>query len=195
MFLQIVLRGISGVGKTTLRRLLTTAFLAKGYKVIVESKDQIRQEVARSRDMPYTYSEDEERMVSWIYKSRIHALLHPFQPNGPFANAILICDNTHVNLNQLQESEFCLNPQASIPTTPYKRALIEVGTFDSVSSKSNRFPKIIQRQRVQLVDSAVPLHNWCQIHFVPQYWIQDHSAIEDGVLELVNDLLNVKNKE
>ena len=43
MLLQIVLRGISGVGKTTLRKLLTAIFLQKGYKVVVESKDEIRQ--------------------------------------------------------------------------------------------------------------------------------------------------------
>ena len=83
MLLQIVLRGISGVGKTTLRKLLTAIFLQKGYKVVVESKDEIRQEVARSRKMPYSYSNEEERMVSFLYSSRVHALLHPFTPNGP----------------------------------------------------------------------------------------------------------------
>ena len=191
MLLQIVLRGISGVGKTTLRKLLTTAFLQRGYKVVVESKDEIRREVARSRGLPYTYSNEEERMVSFLYSSRVHALLHPHISDGPFQNAILICDNTHVNLKQLRESEFCIDDSSLLN---YKRALIEVGTFDSVSSKSHQYPKIVGRQRIQLVDSAVPLHNWCQIHYVPQFWINDHTAIEDGVCDIVNELLDIKNK-
>lgn len=191
MLLQIVLRGISGVGKTTLRRLLTTAFIQRGYKVIVESKDDIRREVARSRELPYAYSAEEERMVSFLYSSRIHALLHPHTNDGPFQNAILICDNTHVNMKQLRESEFCIDDSSLLN---YKRVLIEVGTFDSVSSKAHQYPKIVGRQRVQLVDSAVPLHNWCQIHYVPQFWINDHTAIEDGIYDLVEELLDIKNK-
>lgn len=191
MLLQIVLRGISGVGKTTLRKLLATAFLQRGYKVVVESKDEIRQEVARSRKIPYSYSNEEERMVSFLYASRVHALLHPFTPNGPFENAILICDNTHVNMGQLKESEFCLEDSSLLT---YKRALVEVGTYNSMSSKEYRYPKIIGRQRLQLLHSEVALHNWCQAHYVPQFWIDDHTAIEDGVHELVKSLLEIKNK-
>ena len=191
MLLQIVLRGISGVGKTTLRKLLTTAFIQRGYKVVVESKDEIRREVARSRELPYTYSVEEERMVSFLYSSRVHALLHPHTNDGPFQNAILICDNTHVNMKQLRESELCIDDSSLLN---YKRVLIEVGTFDSVSSKAHQYPKIVDRQRVQLVDSAVPLHNWCQIHYVPQFWINDHTAIEDGIYDLVEELLDIKNK-
>ena len=191
MLLQIVLRGISGVGKTTLRKLLTTAFLQRGYKVIIESKDEIRQEVARSRKIPYSYSNEEERMVSFLYSSRVHALLHPFTPNGPFNNAILICDNTHVNMNQLRESEFCIDDSSLLT---YKRVLIEVGMFSSRSSKSHRYPKIIARQRMQMVHSDIALHNWCQAHYVPQFWIDDHTAIEDGVHDLVESLLDIKNK-
>lgn len=191
MLLQIVLRGISGVGKTTLRKLLTTAFLQRGYKVVVECKDEIRREVARSRELPYTYSAEEERMVSFLYSSRVHALLHPHTRDGPFQNAILICDNTHVNMKQLKESEFCIDDNSLLN---YKRVLIEVGTFDSVSSKSHQYPKIVGRQRIQLVDSAVPLHNWCQIHYVPQFWINDHTAIEDGIYDIVEELLDIKNK-
>lgn len=191
MLLQIVLRGISGVGKTTLRKLLTAIFLQKGYKVIIESKDEIRQEVARSRKMPYSYTSEEEKMVSFLYSSRVHALLHPYTPNGPFQNAILICDNTHVNMKQLRESEFCLD-NSSVLT--YKRVLIEVGTYNSMSSKEHRYLKIIDRQRLQLLHSEVALHNWCQVHYVPQFWIDDHTAIEDGVYDLVEELLNIKNK-
>lgn len=191
MLLQIVLRGISGVGKTTLRKLLTTIFLQKGYKVIIESKDEIRQEVARSRKMPYSYTSEEEKMVSFLYSSRVHALLHPYTPDGPFQNAILICDNTHVNMKQLRESEFCLDDNSVLT---YKRVLIEVGTYNSMSSKEHRYLKIIDRQRLQLLHSEVALHNWCQVHYVPQFWIDDHTAIEDGVYDLVEELLNIKNK-
>lgn len=191
MLLQIVLRGISGVGKTTLRKLLTAIFLQKGYKVIIESKDEIRQEVARSRKMPYSYTSEEEKMVSFLYSSRVHALLHPYTPNGPFQNAILICDNTHVNMKQLRESEFCLDDNSVLT---YKRVLIEVGTYNSMSSKEHRYLKIIDRQRLQLLHSEVALHNWCQVHYVPQFWIDDHTAIEDGVYDLAEELLNIKNK-
>lgn len=191
MLLQIVLRGISGVGKSTLRKLLTAAFLRKGFKVVVQSKDDIRKEVERSHNSPYNYTEEEERLTSWLYTSRVHALLHPFKPENEFADCILICDNTHVNLKQLRESEFCIPDSDFIY---YKRVLIEVGTFDSLSSKEHKYPALIQRQRTQLIDSAVPLHNWCKIHYIPQFWINDHTAIEDGVADLVSDLIEIKKK-
>lgn len=195
MFLQIVLRGISGVGKTTLRKMLASAFISKGYKVIVESKDEIRKEVARTSGMPYVYSEQQEKLTSWLYQSRVHALLHPFEKKGPFSNAVLICDNTHVNMKQLQESEFCtlFDPKDNKPKR-YQRVLIEIGSFDSFSSKSYAFPKIVARQRVQWVDSSVPLHNWCQTHYIPQFWLNDHTAIEDGISDIVESLLEIKEK-
>ena len=37
--LQIVLRGISGVGKTTLREMLASAFISRKIPVIIQVKD------------------------------------------------------------------------------------------------------------------------------------------------------------
>ncbi|MGM9928298.1 MAG: ATP-binding protein [Bacillus sp. (in: firmicutes)] len=186
--LQIVLRGISGVGKTTLRKMLATAFISRQIPTTVQSKDEIRREIARTTGIPYQFSEQNERLASYVYASRIHALLHPSNKTS-FSECVLICDNTHVNPKQLRESEFLIddyNPNV-------KRALIEVGNPNSESSREPTNPDVVKRQREQMEKSSVELHNWCQIHYIPQYNIDDHSALETGIKELVEQLLEYKN--
>lgn len=186
--LQIVLRGISGVGKTTLREMLASAFISRKIPVIIQSKDEIRQEISRSRGEPYTFTAANERLASWIYTSRIHALLHPFTETS-FSDCVLICDNTHVNPKQLHESEWLTDEY----DPNIKRALIEIGDPRSRSSKEHTSPEVIERQRSEMMHSNLELHNWCQAHYIPQHWLPDHSALEDGIKELVEQLLEYKN--
>ena len=185
--LQIVLRGISGVGKTTLRKMLVKAFLSQNIPVIVQSKDEIRKEVERSRGLPYKFTADNEQLTSWIYSSRIHSLIHPFTKTS-FANCVLICDNTHVNSKQLHESEWLTDEYLPNVT----RVLIEIGDSYSKSSKEELFGDIVARQRKEMEKSNLELHNWCQTHYIPQYWIPGHSALEDGIQDLFQQLLEYK---
>ena len=61
MFLHIILRGISGVGKTTLRNRLVDFFRDHGVLVVVFSKDNIRKEIKRLMGIPqYTYTPEQE---------------------------------------------------------------------------------------------------------------------------------------
>ena len=186
--LQIVLRGISGVGKTTLRKMLATAFISHQIPTTVQSKDEIRREIERTTGLPYQFSEQNEHLASYVYASRVHALLHPSNKTS-FSECVLICDNTHVNPKQLRESEFLIddyNPNV-------KRALIEVGNPDSESTKESLNPDVIKRQRAQMEKSSVELHNWCKVHYIPEYNLSEHSALEDGIKELVEQLLEYKN--
>ena len=186
--LQIVLRGISGVGKTTLRKMLATAFISRQIPTTVQSKDEIRHEIERTTGLPYQFSEQNERLASYVYASRVHALLHPSNKTS-FSECVLICDNTHVNPKQLRESEFLIddyNPNV-------KRVLIEVGNPYSKSTKESLNPDVIKRQRTQMEKSNVELHNWCKVHYIPEYNLSEHSALEDGIKELVEQLLEYKN--
>ncbi|HZK47614.1 MAG TPA: hypothetical protein VFC64_06735, partial [Atopostipes sp.] len=74
-----------------------------------------------------------------------------------------------------------------------KRALIEIGDPRSRSSKEHTSPEVIERQRSEMMHSSLELHNWCQAHYIPQHWLPDHSALEDGIKELVEQLLEYKN--
>ena len=186
--LQVVLRGISGVGKTTLRKMLATAFISRQIPTTIQSKDEIREEIARTTGIPYQFSEQNERIASYVYSSRVHALLHPSNKTS-FSKCVLICDNTHVNPKQLRESEFLTeeyNPNV-------KRVLIEVGNPYSRSTKESINPDVVKRQRDEMEKSNVELHNWCRVHYIPEYNICEHSALEGGIREIVEQLLEYKN--
>lgn len=194
-FLQVILRGISGVGKSTIRRMISDFFVSKGVTVVILSKDDIREESARNFGTTYTYSPKAEAMTSYIYTSRLNALFSCIRDNE-FKDCVLICDNTHVNLRQLAESGLAIPPHEvpllMEPNRPYARALIEVGSEESVSAKEYAVGNfIISRQRTEMAESKEILHEWCCDKGIPMFYIGARKAIEDGLGDLLDQLFTM----
>lgn len=141
----LVLRGISGVGKTVLRKLLVGVLEKLGKKVQVVSKDEYRRFLEEREG--YHYSPSEEISVSRWYRRE-----YKEQANRKDLNYI-ICDNTH-----LRESEL------SIPCTPTGRVskivIIEVGGHNSPTRSLIPFD-VIQRQRKEMYEDRHALFIAC----------------------------------
>ena len=63
----------------------------------------------------------------------------------------------------------------------------------SRSTKESINPDVVKRQREEMEKSSVELHNWCRVHYIPEYNICEHSALEGGIREIVEQLLEYKN--
>lgn len=141
----LVLRGISGVGKTVLRKLLVKVLEKLGKKVKVISKDEYRRFLDEREGYHYTPSEE-------INTSRWYRREYKEQANRKDLNYI-ICDNTH-----LRESEL------AIPCTPTGRVskivIIEVGSYSS-ATRSLIHPDIIRRQRKEMYEDRNALFIAC----------------------------------
>lgn len=141
----LVLRGISGVGKTVLRKLLVKVLEKLGKKVKVISKDEYRRFLDEREGYHYTPSEE-------INTSRWYRREYKEQANRKDLNYI-ICDNTH-----LRESEL------SIPCTPTGRVskivIIDIGSYDA-PTRSLIPNDIIQRQRKELYENRHALFIAC----------------------------------
>ena len=141
----LVLRGISGVGKTVLRKLLVKVLEKIGKKVQVISKDEYRRFLDEREGYHYTPSE-EMKVTRWYRKE------YKEQANRKDLNYI-ICDNTHV-----RESEL------AIPCTPTghvsKIVIIEVGGYNS-ATRSLIPREVIQRQRRELYEDRNSLFIAC----------------------------------
>lgn len=184
MFLHIVLRGISGVGKTTLRNKLVKWFVAHGCQVVVFSKDQIRKEIKRYCGTPYVYSQKQEELCRTLYRTRLQAFFE--HPAGSFSNpgarVVIISDCTNTSLKALQDScfywpydlEWYYEALLDDAPVPIQQILIEVGTSLSLCHKhmkdSTGYDLAVQRQRLELEDSASTVRWWCMIsRGIPMY--------------------------
>ncbi len=196
VFLHIVLRGISGVGKTTLRNRLVDFFRDRGVAVVVFSKDNIRKEIKRLMGIPqYTYTPDQEAFCRKIYHSRLYNFLK--KPCGRFADpaslVVVISDCTNCSLEALNDSCFYWNN--SDPDENEKFAfldrhsgqrifqiLIEVGNWVSESRACRPLTNktILMRQGLQLIDSHDIVQEWCfDKRAIPIFSVQPHSTIEN----------------
>ena len=196
VFLHIVLRGISGVGKTTLRNRLVDFFRDHNVLVVVFSKDNIRKEIRRLMGLPqYTYTPDQELICRKIYHSRLYNFLK--KPCGRFADpstlVVVISDCTNCSLDALTDSCFYWND--SDPDENEKFAfldrrsgqrifqiLIEVGNWVSESRACRPLTNktILMRQGLQLIDSHDIVHEWCfDKRAIPMFSVQPHSTIEN----------------
>ena len=196
VFLHIVLRGISGVGKTTLRNRLVDFFRARDVAVVVFSKDNIRKEIKRLMGIPqYTYTPEQELICRKIYHSRLYNFLK--KPCGRFADpstlVVVISDCTNCSLEALNDS--CFYWDDSNPDENDKFAfldrksgqrifqvLIEVGNWVSESRASRPLTNktILMRQGLQLIDSHDIVHEWCfDKRAIPMFSVQPHSTIEN----------------
>lgn len=209
VFLHIVLRGISGVGKTTLRNLLVDFFRARDVAVVVFSKDNIRKEIKRLMGLPqYTYTPDQELICRKIYHSRLYNFLK--KPCGRFSNpdvpVVVISDCTNCSLEALNDSCFYWDDSNPDENKKFEfldrksgqrivQILIEVGNWVSESRSCRPLTNktILMRQGLQLIDSCDIVHEWAfekRAHLI--FYFQPHSAIEnpDSVKEIGELLLS-----
>lgn len=136
--LSIVLRGISGVGKTTLRYCLEYVLKKWGKKVAVISKDAYRKHLEETEG--YHYTKEEERRVTEWYRETYRETAKRDDLD------YIICDNTHT-----REEEIL------IPCTPTgnveKIVVVFVGTHAS-KTDSKVGAEVIERQRNELEEST-----------------------------------------
>ena len=203
VFLHIVLRGISGVGKTTLRNRLVDFFRARDVAVVVFSKDNIRKEIKRLMGLPqYTYTPDQELLCRKIYHSRLYNFLK--KPCGKFADparpVVVISDCTNCSLEALNDSCFYWNDSDPDENTRFAfldrrsgqrivQVLIEVGNWVSESRACRPLTNktILLRQGLQLIDSHDIVQEWTfDKRAIPIFSIQPHSTIEnpDNIKEI-----------
>lgn len=196
VFLHIVFRGISGVGKTTLRNLLVDFFRARDVAVVVFSKDNIRKEIKRLMGLPqYTYTPDQELICRKIYHSRLYNFLK--KPCGRFANpaapVVVISDCTNCSLEALNDSCFYWDDSNPDENKKFEfldrksgqrivQILIEVGNWvsESRSCRPMTNKTILMRQGLQLIDSCDIVHEWAfekRAHLI--FYFKPHSAIEN----------------
>ena len=209
VFLHIVLRGISGVGKTTLRNRLVDFFRARDVAVVVFSKDNIRKEIKRLMGLPqYTYTPDQELICRKIYHSRLYNFLK--KPCGRFADpsalVVVISDCTNCSLEALTDSCFYWNDSDPDENEKFAfldrksgqrifQVLIEVGNWVSESRACRPLTNktILMRQGLQLIDSHDIVHEWCfDKRAIPMFSVQPHSTIEnpEDVMEIGELLLH-----
>lgn len=205
MFLHIVLRGISGVGKTTLRNRLTKWFVAHQCQVVVFSKDQIRKEIKRYCGTPYVFSPKQEELCRTLYRTRLEAFFeHPAGTfSDPGAKVVIISDCTNTSLRALQDScfywpydlEWYYEALLDECPVPIQQVLIEVGTSLSpchkVSADKRAHEIAVQRQRLELEDSASTVRWWCMIsRQIPMYHVPSTARpdLDIGFDELAQSL-------
>lgn len=202
VFLHIVLRGISGVGKTTLRNRLVEFFRAHGIQTVIFSKDNIRKELKRILGVPYSYTPHQEKLCETIYHSRLYNFLK--KPCGKFADpkipTVLISDCTNCTLKALRDSCFYWLEEEDeeyfeiLRNT--KQVLIEIGNY--LSTSRTKRPKttqlILMRQALSLVESEADVKDWALRRKIPMFYVPAYSTLENGVEELGENLLNYLQK-
>ena len=196
VFLHIVLRGISGVGKTTLRNRLVDFYRDHGVEVVVFSKDNIRKEIKGMLKIPqYTYAPEQEMLCRKIYRTRLYNFLK--KPCGKFADpakpVVIISDCTNCSLEALNDS--CFYWDETDPDENARFAFLDrwsgqriyqvlfgVGHWDSESRSCRPLTNktILDRQRQQMKDSTEIVADWVILKRpCSHFYIDPHSAAEN----------------
>lgn len=141
MITAIILRGISGVGKSFLSKLLKKAIEKIGKKVFEISKDQYRKYLEEREGYHYT-KEEEIKVTNWyvdtFYKAAERDDLD-----------YIICDNTHVRKTEL------LIPFSTLGNIS-RYVVIEVGSPASPTN-STIGSEVVERQRKEMTESKPQL--------------------------------------
>ena len=196
VFLHIVLRGISGVGKTTLRNRLVDFYRDRGISVVVFSKDNIRKEIKGMLKIPqYTYTPEQEMLCRNIYRSRLYNFLE--KPCGKFADpakpVVIISDCTNCSLEALNDSCFYWDDTDPDENARFEfldrwsgqriyQVLFSVGNWESESRSCRPLTNktILDRQRQQMKDSAKIVTEWVLFkRHLSDFYIDPHSAAEN----------------
>lgn len=169
---SIILRGISGVGKTVLRKILKTCLCALDKKVKVISKDEYRR-----LHHPWTYSDLEEKEVSDWYQQEYSASLHQ-------GYDFIISDTTFCN-----RREFRVPFNLTNVLHTGRIMVINIGDGDSPSN-SQIGAEILLKMRQFMKESQPALDDLERHGTVQQYYIDPRSAIEEGITDIVREIVN-----
>lgn len=196
VFLHLVLRGISGVGKTTLRNRLVDFYRDHGVEVVVFSKDNIRKEIKGMLKIPqYTYAPEQEMLCRKIYRTRLYNFLK--KPCGKFADpakpVVIISDCTNCSLEALNDSCFYWDDTDPDENARFEfldrwsgqrifQVILTVGNWESESRSCRPLTNkaILDRQRQQMKDSAKTLAGWIVLKRPTScFHIGPHSAADN----------------
>lgn len=184
ILLNIILRGISGVGKTFLRKMLELAYRKLGKKVKVINKDEHR--VSRRQIVGrYDYTEEEEKETSkWYKKSWI------LFSSTDCDIDVCISDNTNVRTSELFTT---LTTRGNTEKT-IKTVVIDVGNWDSITN-SKIGDNVINQMRENMKSSNNALAQAAK-QGVINGWIRvpPRTCVEEGIKEIIFIIEKIINK-
>lgn len=168
---SIILRGISGVGKTVLRKLLKTCLCALDKKVKVISKDEYRK-----LHNPWLYSDLEETEVSEWYNTEYSLALHK-------GYDFIISDTTMCNFREVK-----------VPFSPvnvlHSGRIIVINLGDANSSTNSTIgEEHINRMRKVMAETQPQLDDLERHGTIEQYHMDPRSAIEEGITDIVREII------
>ena len=173
--LVLVLRGISGVGKSFLRKMLKLGLEKMGKKVGVINKDTYRKFLEEREG--YHYTSEEERRVSEWYRQRWEEM------SANTFYDVIICDNTNVRSSEISIPLFMRDPFAG---RKMKTVIIQIGDPDSHTDTT--IPKhIVERMRSDMKNSEVVVDDALARGDATLIEIPPKSAIESRVQNLIEE--------
>lgn len=179
--LHLIMRGISGVGKSTLMNKLIEQFELENtrantnFPIYLVSKDIIRKLTETMNEKPYKYTPEEEQDVLNTYAKQVSNSLKTIQivtelerqRSAPFeAPGVLISDNTHTTMDSLRKSQFVWdwteNEEKKKELADVVQVILQVGDENSPSQSTAPLMnnEILNRQRKELAESALPLQQF-----------------------------------
>lgn len=173
--LNIVLRGLSGVGKSMLRQMLYLALRKLGKKVGIISKDE-----HRLKCVDYSYSPMEEQETSEWYRNKWIELSARKDVD------VTIIDCTNVRRSELLTTLVCRGD----PERKIINVLIQIGDFMSDVPRKPRIPKdVIDRMREEMHNSDSTIDELIENgRLKVMLSVEPMTAAENGVQDIINEL-------
>lgn len=169
--LVVILRGISGVGKTVLRKLLKVALEALDKKVKVISKDDYRR-----HHMPWLYTKEQElELANWYDSEYGRSLTNNYD--------FIISDTT-----MCRGSEITIPFKAENLINTGKIVVINLGNADSITN-SKIGDEHVARQREVMQKTQYLLDRYETKGYCTQYHMDARSSVEEGISDIVKELV------
>ena len=167
----IILRGISGVGKTVLRKLLKVALKALDKNVKIISKDDYRK-----MHQPWLYTKEQESQLNdWYADEYSKSIVGNYD--------YIISDTTMCRGTEFKVPFSTLN----IMNTG-RLFIINIGTPDSLTN-SDIGEEHINHQRDIMRQTQPLLDSYEKKGYCHQYYIDARSSVEEGITDIVKELV------
>nr|QJI53720.1 MAG: hypothetical protein [Cressdnaviricota sp.] len=174
--LSIVLRGISGVGKSVLTHYLERVLHKLGKRVAVISKDAYRTYLNEREG--YHYTKEEERRVTEWYRETYRRTAERDDLD------YIICDNTHT-----REEEVLI--PCTLTGNVEKAVVIFVG--NNTSRTNSSVPEeVIERQRSELEETTPLMINLYAGGAIEWFVIPPRSSDENVAREMIEEFEIIK---